>query len=66
MNSIKNGYSIISAAEAENFQPEPTGYIIDTLVPKGFKTVLAGTTGSNKSYFAMQEGMSIANGEEEF
>ena len=66
MKINKSSYSIISGADAENYEPEPTSFIIDTLVPKGFKTVLAGTTGSNKSYFAMQEGMQIANGEVEF
>ena len=66
MKINKSSYSVISAADAENYEPEPTSFIIDTLIPNGFKTVLAGTTGSNKSYFAMQEGMSIANGEKEF
>ena len=61
-----SGFTVITGSEADSYVPEPTNFIIDTLLPDGFKTVLAGTTGSNKSYFAMQEGMSIANGEETF
>ena len=61
-----NGFTVITGSEADFYVPEPTNFIIDTLLVEGFKTVLAGTTGSNKSYFALQEGMSIANGEETF
>ena len=41
MKINKSSYSIISGADAENNEPEPTSFIIDTLVPKGFKTVLS-------------------------
>ena len=42
---------------------EPTKIIIDKLMPKEVCGIIAGTTGSNKSYLAMQMGMSIANDE---
>ncbi len=59
-------FTVIPGTEADVVTPEPTVCIIDTLLPMGFKTILAGTTGSNKSYYAMQEGMSIANDEDTF
>ena len=59
-------FTVIPGTDADVSVPDPTECIIDTLLPKGFKTILAGTTGSNKSYYAMQEGMSIANDEDSF
>ena len=59
-------FTVITGAEAEVIEPKPTEWIIETLFPMGFKTILAGTTGANKSIYAMQEGMSIANDEDSF
>jgi RecA-family ATPase len=59
-------FTVITGAEAETIIPKPTEWIIEKIYPMGFKTILAGTTGSNKSYYAMREGMSIANDEDSF
>ena len=59
-------FQVISGIEADKATPVPTEFIIDTLFPAGFNTVIAGETGANKSYLALQEGMSIANNEDEF
>ena len=59
-------FTVITGAEAEVIEPKPTEWIIDNWFPMGFKTILAGTTGANKSIYAMQEGMSIANDEDTF
>ena len=65
-NSKDTVFTVITGAEAEVIEPKPTEWIIDNLFPMGFKTILAGTTGCNKSIYAMQEGMSIANDEDTF
>ena len=59
-------FQIMTAEEAMNTTPQPTEMLIDTILPKDFNTILAGTTGCNKSYFAMQMGMSLANDQEHF
>ena len=65
-NSKDTVFTVITGAEAELIEPKPTEWIIENLFPMGFKTILAGTTGANKSIYAMQEGMSIANDEDSF
>ena len=59
-------FDIIKGVDALSEEVSPTEWIIETLLPENFQTILAGTTGSNKSIYAMQEGMSIANDEKEF
>tara|TARA_Y100001938_G_C8093496_1_gene436625 strand:+ start:655 stop:2523 length:1869 start_codon:yes stop_codon:yes gene_type:complete len=41
-------------------------WIIDKVLPQDCQIVFGGTEGSNKSFFAMQMGMSIANNEKQF
>ena len=41
---------------------KPLQWFVKGLTPKGFNSILAGTTGSGKSYYCMQEGMSLATG----
>ncbi len=65
-NTNDTVFIVITGAEAETITPKPTEWIIENIFPMGFKTILAGTTGSNKSYYAMREGMSIANDEDSF
>ncbi|SVD15646.1 uncharacterized protein METZ01_LOCUS368500, partial [marine metagenome] len=65
-NSNDTVFTVITGAEAELITPKPTEWIIEKIFPMGFKTILAGTTGANKSIYAMQEGMSIANDEDSF
>ena len=66
-NKNKNKvFEIIKGVDALSEEVSPTEWIIETLLPENFQTILAGTTGSNKSIYAMQEGMSIANDEKEF
>ena len=45
--------------------PPQAEWIINTLLPKDQTSALAGTTGSRKSYMAMQMAMSVANGEKD-
>ena len=59
-------FEVITGIEAEQLEPKPTELIIDKLLPKGFCSIFAGTTGCNKSYLAMQMGMQIANGDSKF
>ena len=59
-------FSVIRGVDADNAIIEPTKIIIDKLMPKEVCGIIAGTTGANKSYLAMQMGMSIANDEESF
>ena len=60
------GLKMIQGSEASNMEYKPTIEIIESLMPEKTQIVLGGTTGSNKSYMAMQMGMSIANNEDEF
>jgi len=59
-------FSVIRGVDADNAIIEPTKIIIDKLMPKEVCGIIAGTTGSNKSFLAMQMGMSIANDEKSF
>ena len=59
-------FSVIRGVDADNAIIEPTKIIIDKLMPKEVCGIIAGTTGSNKSFLAMQMGMSIANDEKYF
>ena len=52
--------------EASEKTPEPMEWIVENVLPKEQNSVLAGTTGSKKSYYVMQLGMCLANGESDF
>ena len=65
INSI-GVFKVMEGEVAVKTEPKPTEMIIETILPYGFSSIIAGTTGCNKSYFAMQMGMSIANDENEF
>jgi len=43
-----------------------TEWFVEDILPKGYNCMLAGTAGSKKSYYSMQLGMSLANGEKNF
>ena len=60
------GFKIMSGKEASNTTPKPTEWIIENVLPKGFNSCIAGTTGSKKSMWAIQLALSVANGEKEF
>jgi KaiC/GvpD/RAD55 family RecA-like ATPase len=60
------GFKIMSGKEASNTTPKPTKWIIENVLPKGFNSCIAGTTGSKKSMWAIQLALSVANGEKEF
>lgn len=59
-------FSVISGVDADNAIIKPTKMVIDKLMPKEVCGIIAGTTGSNKSFLVMQMGMSIANDEDSF
>ena len=59
-------FKVITGYEADKMIPKDTELIIDKILPKGFMTIIAGSTGCNKSYLAMQLGISIANNENSF
>ena len=52
--------------DADSRVVEDVVQIIENLVPEGCQIVLGGTTGANKSYMAMQLGMSLAIDSNEF
>ena len=60
------GFTIMTGKTASNTVPKPTEWIIENVLPKGFNSCLAGTTGSKKSMWAIQLGLSVANGEKDF
>jgi len=60
------GFTIMSGKEASNTTPKPTEWIVENVLPKGFNSCIAGTTGSKKSMWAIQLALSVANGEKEF
>jgi len=51
---------------AMNMHIKPRTQIIDNILPEKSQVIIGGTTGANKSFMAMQMGMSIANNEKEF
>jgi len=59
-------FEVITDIEATNTTPKPTEWLVENVLPKGSNSILAGTTGSKKSYYVMQLGMSVANGESKF
>ena len=63
---IPSSFDWISGYEANTIILPKTEEIIDKLMPKGRTIILGGTTGSNKSYMAMQWGMSLVSNADEF
>ena len=53
-------YRIITAEEASTMNIPEVEWIIEGLLPLGFKAILSGTTGSNKSYASMELGMRVS------
>ena len=49
-----------------NAEIKPIEWYVEGILPKGFNSMIAGTTGSKKSLYAMQLAMCLANGEREF
>ena len=60
------GFRIMTDVETSQMTPKPTEWLVENILPKRFNGAIAGTTGSKKSFWAMQLGMSLANGESEF
>ena len=59
-------FTVLTGKRASATTPPPTEWLIKGVLPRRFNSVIAGTTGSKKSMYAMQLGMSLANGEKEF
>ncbi len=59
-------FTIMTGKEASLKEPPPTEWLIENVLPKKFNSCIAGTTGSKKSYWSMQLGMSLANGNKSF
>ena len=57
-----DGFKIIKPKEIKEDNVKPLQWFVKGLTPKGFNSILGGTTGSGKSYYCMQEGMSLATG----
>ena len=60
------GLEMIDGFTALNMDITPRKQIIENILPEKSQIILGGTTGTNKSFMAMQMGMSIANNEKEF
>ena len=60
-----NAYRIITAEEASSMNVPDVEWIIEGFLPLGFKAILSGTTGSNKSYASMELGMRVASANED-
>ena len=54
-------YKIITGEEASSMNVPDVEWIIEGFLPLGFKAILSGTTGSNKSYASMEFSMRIAD-----
>ncbi|MBC8550342.1 MAG: AAA family ATPase [Candidatus Brocadiales bacterium] len=59
-------FTIMTGKEASKTTPPDSEWLIENILPKNFNSLLAGTTGSKKSLWAMEVGMFLANGEREF
>ena len=58
-------YKIITAEEASSMIVPGVEWIVEGFLPLGFKAILSGTTGSNKSYASMELGMRVADANED-
>ena len=66
-NKTRKGvFTFMTDVEASNTEPKPMEWIIENVLPMRQNAILAGDTGSKKSYYVLQMGMSIANGESHF
>jgi len=63
---IVGGFKVYSGDLLLDTEPEPLEWLVECLVPKGAKSVLAGTTGSNKSFWCLQLALSLASGKSHF
>lgn len=59
-------FDVITSEDASHMTVKAVEWIVYGLLPKDFKSVLGGSTGSNKSYFAMELGMRVAEGNSPF
>lgn len=59
-------FDVITGMKASSMDVPDVEWIIEGLLPKNYKAILGGTTGSNKSYFAMELSMRVANGSSRF
>lgn len=59
-------FNVISGKKASLMEVQDVEWIIEGLLPKNYKAILGGTTGSNKSYFAMELSMRVAGGSSRF
>ena len=60
------GFTIMTDKQTSDTEPTATEWLVENILPKRFNGVISGTTGSKKSYWTMQLGMALANGESEF
>ena len=58
-------FTIMTDMEMSNKIVKPREWIVENILPARANGILAGTTGAKKSWWVMQLGMSIANGEKE-
>ena len=56
----------MTGSHKEDTTPPPDEWLIENVLPKHINSIIAGTTGSKKSYWALQLALSLANGEREF
>jgi len=59
-------FVFMTGEEMDVAETKPVEWYVDGILPKGFNCMLAGTTGAKKSLYAMQLGLCLANGEQEF
>ena len=59
-------FDVIPGYKASSMDVPDVEWIIEGLLPKNYKAILGGTTGSNKSYFAMELSMRVAEGSSRF
>ena len=66
INNNLGDFKIMKPITMINADIKPIEWYVDGILPKGFNSMIAGTTGSKKSLYAMQLAMCLANGEREF
>ena len=66
MYELPSSFHWIGGADANSMVVPKQVEIIDKLMPKDVNIILGGTTGSGKSYMAMQMGMSIVSNADNF
>ena len=59
-------FVFMNPKKMRNAEIKPTEWYVEGILPKGFNSMIAGTTGSKKSLYAMQLAMCLANGEKKF